>query len=64
MVDLWHRNDGRPTTANQLGINDVNFFRTMCDYAVTNLSVDATKIYATGMFEWWIYGITTWLRIK
>lgn len=42
-------NDGRPTTANQLGIDDINFFRAMCDYAVTNLSVDAAKIYATGM---------------
>ena len=39
-------NDGRPTTANQLGINDVNFFREMCNYAVANLSVDATKIAA------------------
>ncbi|MCX6172209.1 MAG: hypothetical protein NT048_05140 [Flavobacterium sp.] len=42
-------NDGRPTTPNQLGINDVSFFNQMCDYAVTNLSVDGTKIYATGI---------------
>lgn len=42
-------NDGRPTTPNQLGINDVSFFNQMCDYAITNLSVDGTKIYATGI---------------
>ena len=29
-------NDGRPTTPNQLGINDVNFFNQMCDYMITN----------------------------
>jgi polyhydroxybutyrate depolymerase len=42
-------NDGRPTTPNQLGINDVNFFNQMCDYMITNNSVDGTKIYATGI---------------
>lgn len=42
-------NDGRPTTPNQLGINDVSFFNQMCDYLVTNYSVDDTKIYATGI---------------
>ena len=42
-------NDGRPTTANQLGVDDVNFFRQMCDYAVANLSVDNSKIYVTGL---------------
>ncbi len=42
-------NDGRPTTPNQLGINDVNFFNQMCDYMITNNSVDVTKIYATGI---------------
>ena len=42
-------NDGRPTTPNQLGINDVSFFNQMCDYAIANLSVDGTKIYATGI---------------
>ncbi len=46
---LWFRNDGGLTNGNKLERNHVNFFRTMCDYAVTNLSVDATKIYATGM---------------
>lgn len=42
-------NDGRPTTPNQLGINDVSFFNQMCDYAIANLSIDGTKIYATGI---------------
>ena len=42
-------NDGRPTTPNQLGINDVSFFNQMCDYMISNYSVDGTKIYATGI---------------
>ncbi len=42
-------NDGRPTTPNQLGINDVSFFNQMCDYMINNYSVDGTKIYATGI---------------
>jgi polyhydroxybutyrate depolymerase len=42
-------NDGRPTTPNQLGINDVSFFNQICDYMITNYSVDGTKIYATGI---------------
>ena len=42
-------NDGRPTTPNQLGINDVSFFNQICDYMITNNSVDGTKIYATGI---------------
>ena len=42
-------NDGRPTTPNQLGINDVSFFNQMCDYMIANNSVDGTKIYATGI---------------
>lgn len=42
-------NDGRPTTPNQLGINDVSFFNQMCDYMIANHSVDGTKIYATGL---------------
>jgi polyhydroxybutyrate depolymerase len=42
-------NDGRPTTPYELGINDVSFFNQMCDYMVTNYSVDGTKIYATGI---------------
>ena len=42
-------NDGRPTTPNQLGINDVSFFNQLCDYMITNYPVDGTKIYATGI---------------
>jgi len=42
-------NDGRPTTPNQLGINDVSFFNQMCDYMINNYSVEGTKIYATGI---------------
>lgn len=42
-------NDGRPTTSNYLGINDVSFFNKMCDYMIANDSVDGTKIYATGI---------------
>lgn len=42
-------NDGRPTTVNQLGVDDVNFFREMCTYAVANLAVDNSKIYVTGL---------------
>jgi polyhydroxybutyrate depolymerase len=42
-------NDGRPTAPNQLGINDVGFFNQMCDYMINNYSVDAKKIYATGI---------------
>jgi len=42
-------NDGRPTAPNQLGINDVGFFNQMFDYMINNYSVDAKKIYATGI---------------
>jgi polyhydroxybutyrate depolymerase len=42
-------NDGRPTVSNQLGINDVDFFNQMCDYAIANNFVDPAKIYATGI---------------
>jgi polyhydroxybutyrate depolymerase len=42
-------NDGRPTTSNQLGVDDVNFFRQICNYAVANLSADNAKIYVTGI---------------
>ena len=42
-------NDGRPTTPNQLGINDVSFFNQLCDYMINNYSVEGTKIYATGI---------------
>ncbi|MEI8111015.1 MAG: PHB depolymerase family esterase [Chitinophagia bacterium] len=42
-------NDGRPTTPNQLGINDVSFINQLIDYLVTNSSADGTRIYATGI---------------
>jgi len=42
-------NDGRPTPANLMGINDVNFFNQMCDYMIENYPVDNSKIYATGI---------------
>jgi polyhydroxybutyrate depolymerase len=42
-------NDGRPTAANVQGIDDVNFFRKMCDYMVANYQVNNSKIYATGI---------------
>jgi polyhydroxybutyrate depolymerase len=42
-------NDGRTTVPHQLGINDVSFFSQVIDYMITNYSVDATKIYATGL---------------
>jgi polyhydroxybutyrate depolymerase len=42
-------NDGRPTTPNQLGINDISFFSQVCDYMIANYSVDATRIYSTGI---------------
>ncbi|MGL4631510.1 MAG: alpha/beta hydrolase family esterase [Leadbetterella sp.] len=42
-------NDGRTTPSNLLGVNDVNFFRQMCDYATKNLAIDTAKIYVTGL---------------
>jgi polyhydroxybutyrate depolymerase len=42
-------NDGRPTSANTAGINDVSFISQLCSYMVTNYAADATRIYATGM---------------
>jgi polyhydroxybutyrate depolymerase len=42
-------NDGRPTAANLKGIDDVNFFRKMCDYMVANYGVNNSKIYVTGI---------------
>jgi polyhydroxybutyrate depolymerase len=42
-------NDGRPTTPNQLGINDVSFFNQLCNYMTTNYPVDGKRIYATGI---------------
>ncbi|MEY3405115.1 MAG: hypothetical protein RL161_545 [Bacteroidota bacterium] len=42
-------NDGRPTTPNQLGINDVKFFSQLTDLLTRSYSIDASKIYATGI---------------
>ncbi|UXE66360.1 MAG: hypothetical protein KA713_18190 [Chryseotalea sp. WA131a] len=42
-------NDGRPTTPNQQGINDVSFFNQMCDYIIANYPVNGARIYATGI---------------
>ncbi len=42
-------NDGRPTDANLLGVNDVSFFSQLCTYLTSNYPVDATRIYATGI---------------
>jgi polyhydroxybutyrate depolymerase len=42
-------NDGRPTASNLANVNDVNFISQICTYMVANKSVDATKIYATGI---------------
>jgi polyhydroxybutyrate depolymerase len=42
-------NDGRPTAANQMGIDDVNFFRQISNYAIQNFHVDPRRIFATGM---------------
>jgi len=42
-------NDGRPTTANELGIDDVSFFDELIDYMVANYSVDESMVYATGI---------------
>jgi polyhydroxybutyrate depolymerase len=42
-------NDGRPTSANVKGIDDVAFFSEMCDYLTENYPVSKSKIYVTGM---------------
>lgn len=42
-------NDGRPTTANELGIDDVSFFDKLIDYMVASYSVDESMVYATGI---------------
>jgi polyhydroxybutyrate depolymerase len=42
-------NDGRPTTPNLAGINDVNFFSQMTDFLIANYPINAAKIYATGI---------------
>lgn len=42
-------NDGRPTSPNQLGIDDVQFFNVMCDRMIADYPVDPTRIFATGI---------------
>jgi polyhydroxybutyrate depolymerase len=42
-------NDGRPTTANLMGVNDVNFFRTMIQNFSAEYKIDPKRIYATGI---------------
>ena len=42
-------NDGRPTTPNQLGINDVSFINQVIDYMISKYPVDGTRVYATGI---------------
>lgn len=42
-------NDGRPTSANINGVNDVNFFSSMIDFMVSNYNVNSLKVYATGI---------------
>jgi polyhydroxybutyrate depolymerase len=42
-------NDGRPTTPNQLGINDLSFINQVIDYMISKYPVDGTRVYATGI---------------
>jgi polyhydroxybutyrate depolymerase len=42
-------NDGRPTTANQLGINDLNFFKAMVTQLSSKYKIDQRMIYCTGI---------------
>ncbi|MFM8346474.1 MAG: alpha/beta hydrolase family esterase, partial [Bacteroidota bacterium] len=42
-------NDGRPTTPNQLGIDDVSFLNSVWYYLTLNYPVDDTRIYTTGI---------------
>jgi polyhydroxybutyrate depolymerase len=44
---VW--NDGRTSTSNQMGINDVSFFSQLIDYAAVNFSVDVSRVYSTGL---------------
>ncbi|OYQ43501.1 hypothetical protein CHU92_03310 [Flavobacterium cyanobacteriorum] len=46
-LNTW--NDGRPTAANLSGVDDVNYFRQLCNYAVANLDADPSRIYVTGL---------------
>lgn len=42
-------NDGRPTDANQLGVDDVDFFRKMIDKLVATYQIDENAVFATGI---------------
>jgi polyhydroxybutyrate depolymerase len=42
-------NDGRPTDANVMGVDDVNFFRTMIQNFSTPYKIDPKRIYVTGI---------------
>lgn len=42
-------NDGRPTNANLLGVDDINFFRTMIQNFSTTYKINPKRIYATGI---------------
>ncbi|MFK5982807.1 MAG: PHB depolymerase family esterase [Flavobacteriaceae bacterium] len=42
-------NDGRPTDANQLGVDDVNFIRKLIDKLVLNFSVNEAAVFVTGI---------------
>jgi polyhydroxybutyrate depolymerase len=42
-------NDGRPTTANQQGVNDVNFINGIIDVVSRSYAVEAKKIYSCGI---------------
>jgi polyhydroxybutyrate depolymerase len=42
-------NDGRPTTANQLGIDDVKFFNSMVTYLSSKYKINPKMVYCTGI---------------
>lgn len=42
-------NDGRQTKSNKQGINDVKFIKQLVDFMEANYSVDASRLYATGI---------------
>jgi len=42
-------NDGRPTDANQLGVDDINFFSKLIDKLVGNYNINQAAIFVTGI---------------
>jgi polyhydroxybutyrate depolymerase len=42
-------NDGRPTDANQLGVDDVNFIRKLIDKLVSNYSINEAAVFVAGI---------------